>query len=262
MKNIFVLAVIFIISSSFGRLIIDEFSVIKVIGDIKHSKSNKALFTGDKVFSNEKLKFAQNTSKAALINKDKGRFMLQHTESGTVSAGLMPALNNVSSRAGALLNAIDLKKHFEDKYLILNGYEIEISSKSFPMDEKNFFFLRFDYKGEEISKKISFKENKLLLNPDEILKIDGKAISLKEGTKMSLNYRNSSDNTSTQISVFEPVFVNEKILKDECKLIAFELGSETNSESKKEHILAYLTENYGKAHQESLYNWLKQNLGI
>lgn len=253
---------IFIICSSFGPLLVDEYSVIKVIGDIKHLKSNKTLFTGDKVLSNEKLKFAQNTSKAALISKDKGRFMLQHTASGTVSAGLMPALNNVSSRAGALLNEVDIKNHFDSKFLILSGCSIEIASKTFPMDESNFFFLRFNHKGEEISKKLNFEGNKINFNASDILKIDGKEISLKEGTKMALMYRNSSENTSKEMAIFEAVFVNEKVLKDECKLILNELGKDTTKDSKLEHILAYLTENYGKPNQENLSNWLKLNLGL
>ncbi len=262
MKNIIILLFVFLICSSFGRLVIDEYSVIKVIGGIKHTKNNKALFTGDKVLSNEKLKFAENSSKAALISKQKGRFMLQASVSGTVNEGLLPALSNVSSRAGALLNTIDLKNHFADKFLVLNGCSIQISSSSFPMNDENFFFLRFDYNGEEISKKLSFNGDNLLLKADEILKIDGKAITLKAGTKVALMYRNAKDETSAAISVFEPVFVNEKVLKDECKLIIYELGNELDSESKKEQILAYLTENYGKPHQENLNSWLKQNFAL
>ena len=262
MKNLISLIFVFIICSSFGELVIDEYSVIKVIGGIKHSKNNKSLFTGDKVLSNEKLKFEENSSKAALISKLKGRFMLQASASGTVNEGLLPALSNVSSRAGALLNTIDLQNHFVDKFLVLKGCSIQISSSSFPMNEENFFFLRFDNNGEEISKKLSFSEDNLLFKADEILKVDGKAISLKVGTKVALMYRNANDGTSTKISVFEPIFVNEKVLKDECKLIIYELGNELDSETKKEQILAYLTENYGKPHQENLNSWLKQNFAL
>lgn len=262
MKRIVLVLLVCYISSSFGELVVDEFSVIKVIGGIKHAKTNKALFTGDKVYSNEKLKFAESSSKAALISKEKGRFMLNANPSGTVKEGLLPAMNNVSSRAGALLNSVDIKKHFADKYLILSGYEVEISSVSYPMDADHFFYLKFNYNGEEISKKLSFSEGKLKLDQSEILKIDGKSISLKEGTKVELVYRNAKDKTSESLAVFEPVFTNEKALKDECKLIVSELGADANAEIKKDQLLAYLTENYGKPNQENFNNWLKQNLGI
>lgn len=262
MKSLFLILVVSYISSSFGILVIDEYSVIKVIGGIKHAKTNKALFTGDKVLSNEKLKFVETSSKAALISKQKGRFMLNPSPSGTVKEGLLPAMNNVSSRAGALLNALDLKKHFAEKYLILSSYEVEVSATAYPMDDDHFFFLRFTYNGEEVSKKLSFTGNKLKLNSDEILKVDGKAITLKEGTKVELIYRNAPEKSSESVAVFEPVFANEKALITECKLIISELGKDADAETKKEQLLAYLTENYGKPNQENFNNWIKHNVGI
>ncbi|MGV3632649.1 MAG: hypothetical protein ACO1O6_15690 [Bacteroidota bacterium] len=261
MKKIFFFSAVFYITSSFGVLVIDEYSVIKVIGGIKHTKSNKALYTGDKVLSNEKLTFEQNTSKAALISKEKGRFMLNSSPTGIVKEGLLPAMNNVSSRAGAMLNAMDLEKHFSDKYLVLSGYELEISPSAFPMDENHFFFLRYDYKGESISKRMTHDGSKLIINPSEVLKIDGKSINLADGTKMELVYRSSQDKTSQSLSVFEPVFADEKVLAAECRLILKELAGES-PEAQKEHLLAYVSENYGKPNQQNWEMWLKQNLGI
>jgi hypothetical protein len=261
MKKVIFFSIVFYITSSFGVLVIDEYNVIKVIGGIKHTKNNKALYTGDKVLSNEKLTFEQNTSKAALISKEKGRFMLNSSPTGIVKEGLLPAMNNVSSRAGAMLNALDLEKHFSDKYLVLSGYEIEISPAAFPMDDNHFFFLRYDYQGESISKKLPYKGSKLLIDGGEVLKIDGKSIGLQEGAKMELVYRSSADKTSRSVSVFEPVFADEKNLAMECKLILKELEGQAAGDQK-EQLLAYVTENYGKPNQQNWEIWLKQNLGI
>ncbi|MES2592216.1 MAG: hypothetical protein V4608_10050 [Bacteroidota bacterium] len=260
MKKLVLILCAAIICSSFAPYTIDVYSVIKVIGGIKHASNNKALFTGDKILSNERLTFASNLSKAALVNKEKGRLMLNATASGTVSEGLMPALNNVSSRGGALINSLDLKNHFADKYLILSGYEVEIGDASFPMDEEKFFFLRFMHNGEEISKKLPFENNKLKMDAAEILKVDGKAITLKEGTTAQLVYRNSIDKTSETIASFEPIFADEKNLKNECKLIVYEIGSEKNTEKSREQLLSYLTENYGKPLNSNFNQWLKTNL--
>lgn len=260
-KFIFILLTGFI-CSSFGSYTIDVFSVIKVIGSIKHAKTNKALFTGDKIFSNEKLTFASQQAKAALVNKAKGRVMLQATPSGTVSEGLMPALSNVSSRSGGLVNAVDVNKHFDEKYLILSGYAVEVSQTAFPMDENHFFFLRFNYNGEEISKKLSFSDNKLMMNASEILKIDGKPIILKEGTVAQLVYRDATEKTSETLATFEPIFADEKSLKSECKLIKYEMGADANAEDTKEQLFAYLTENYGKPLRSNFDEWVKTNLGM
>ncbi len=247
--------------SSFAPYTVDVYSVIKVIGSIKHASNNKALFRGDKVQSNEKLTFASNQSKAALVSREKGRLMLNASASGTVSEGLMPAMSNVSSRSGALMNAVDLNKHFADKYLILSGYEVEISPTTFPMDEEHFFFLRFTYNGEEISKRLAFSNNKLIMNASEILKVDGKPITLKEGSTAELVYRNAVEKTSETLASFEPVFTDEKTLANECKLIVYEIG-ETNAETTREQLLSYLTENYGKPLNSNFNQWIKTNLGI
>lgn len=262
MKKTLLFLIVGYISASFGILNIDEYSVIKVIGSIKHAKNNSDLYTGDKVYSNEKLSFAQKTAKAALISKDKGRFMLSASPSGSVQEGLLPAMANVSSRAGALLNSVDIKQHFSDKYLLLSACQVEINPQAFPMDEKHFFFLRFNYNGENISKKLSFEGTKLNFNKDEILQIDHQAIELKEGTLVELLYRNNEDKSSQSLSVFEPVFVNETMLIKECQLILLELGDAISKDAKKEHLLAYLTENYGKTYPANFNQWIKSNLGL
>ena len=259
-KSLIILCIAFFCSSFHSRKI-DVYSVIKVMGNIKNA-SNKALATGDKVLSDEKLFFANDQCKAALISKEKGRLMLIATSSGKVSEGLMPALSNVSSRSGALNNAIDLMNHFVGKYLILSSYEVEINATTFPMNENKFFFLRFSYKGEEISKKLSFENNKLKMSASEILKIDGKSIVLKEGTTAQLVYRNSIDKSSEIIATFEPIFADEKSLKKECQLIVYEIGSVSNAEETRTQIFTYLSENYGKPLHSNFNQWVKTNLGI
>lgn len=261
MKKLFLIISAAFICSSFHTFKVDVYSVIKVIGNIKNA-NNKALSTGDKISSDEKLSFANNQSKAAIVSKEKGRLILVATASGKVSEGLMPALSNVSSRSGALNNAIDLSNHFSGKYLILSNYEVEINSSSFPMTNDKFFFLRFKFNGEEISKKLSFENNKLKMNASEILKIDGKAITLTEGTQVQLVYRNVVDKTSEIVATFEPIFTNEKTLKNECKLIAYELGSDAHKEETYAQIFSYLSENYGKPLQSNFNQWVKSNLEL
>lgn len=261
MSKLLIIFCVAFMCSSFHSRVVDVYSVIKVMGNIK-KVNNKALATGDKVLSDEKLIFANDQSKAALISKEKGRLMLVATASGKVSEGLMPALSNVSSRAGGLNNAIDLENHFAGKYLILNDYEVEINSTTFPMNESKFFFLRFNYNGEEISKKLLFAGNKLKMSASEILKVDGKPIVLKEGTTAQLVYRNSIDKSSEVIATFEPIFTDEKNLKKECQLIVYEIGKGASAEDTRTQIFAYLTENYGKPLYTNFNQWVKVNLGL
>lgn len=253
MRKIFlILSTTLFCLTSFKTEEVDIYSVIRVMGSISHIESGKALFTGDKVRSNEKLDFKTTDAKAAVISSKNGRFILASTTNNQM--GLMPAMNNISSRAGAIINSIDLQNHFTGNYLILPNYEIEINESSFPMNDKNFFFLRYTYKNEIISKKLSFENNKLHLYADDILKIDGKSIELPENTTMTLFYRNAEDNTSTKMTEFSPIFPNEEQLKTEIKIILSEY-SDKNTEQKINEITAYLNENYGKPYKGNLMLW-------
>ncbi len=245
---------------SFRTEEIDIYSVIRVIGSITHTNNGKALYTGDKVRSNEKLKFRTQQSKAAVISRRKGRFILSASVNNK-KLGLMPAMNNISSRAGALINSLDLKKHFEGKYLIMDGYEVEIGDKSYPMNANNFFFLRFDYNGEAISKKLNFEGNKLHMTEDEIMKVDEKSITLPEDAEMKLFYRDNAQNSSTEIAVFTPIFADNEILKMEVGIILDEY-SDADSKTKVEEVTSYLNENYGKPHKDNLTTWLKANFNV
>ena len=87
---------------------LDSYKVIKVDGRIIFQTSGKDMHTGDQFASNEKLNFKSQDSRAAVISKQKGRFVLTPSTKSSSASKLLPAMNNVSSRAGALINAIDL----------------------------------------------------------------------------------------------------------------------------------------------------------
>lgn len=55
-----------------------------------------------------------------------------------------------------VIRVIDLQNNFSGKYVVLEKQSIQIDKTNFPMDNDNFFFLRYLYKGEEINKKLTY----------------------------------------------------------------------------------------------------------
>ena len=238
----------------------DEYKVIKVNGKIVMSKSGKNLSTGDIFEPETKLKFVTPQSRAAVISKVKGRFVLKpdNNKSGT---NLLPAMNNIASRSGAILNLIDLKNHFKDNYLIIDQVKVSVGQDAFPMDDNNFFYLQYQHDGETIRKKLDAEDNHLIIDKSELFKIDGNPIEPKNEETMALYYRKSAEKTSTKINTFTPVFPNLDELKVEVQVIIDEYSGKDNDKIKDE-VTAYLNEFYGKPNKENLESWLKKEFDI
>lgn len=245
---------IFMLITSADKLV-DEYKVIKVTGKILYKNSGKEMSTGDIFKSDAPLKFSTENSRAAVISKLKGRFVLA-PPSKSQKTNLVPAVNNISSRSGAIVNELDLKNHFSGNYLILDRVELPISESTFPQDKEHFFFLSYQYKGEKIAKKLPSDGNKMILDKSEIFSIDDKPIA-PFNTEMALFYRNASTKENMAISKFNPVFPDNESLRKEVKVILNEYSEKTD-EKKFNEIKGYLTEFYGKPYDDNLREWLNQ----
>lgn len=250
--SIFILGLTSILNSQSAKKLAttDKYKVIRVDGRIIFQRTKADMKKGDVFLSGTALSFATPHSRAAVISGVKGRFVLSSSEKGQTK--ILPAANTISSRSGALLNRIDLKNHFSGDYLILNELKLEIGNEAFPMDEENFFYLAYEYQNETIRKKLSFSENTLLIDKNEVFKIDGNPIPPMK-TTMGLYYMQNGN--GGLISEFTPVFPNIDELKDEVEIILDEF-SDKSDDVKIQEITAYLGEFYGKPQKDNLSLWL------
>lgn len=232
---------------------VDEYRVIKVNGQIIYKKTGRDMSTGDVFKSDLPLVFKTESSHAAIISKIKGRFVLSQANTGS-KTNLVPAVNNMSSRSGAIINELDVKNHFSGKYLILNKVEVDISPKAYTQDASHFFFLQYQYEGEKIMKKLGSIENKLVLNEEEIFTIDGNRVPTIN-TEMTLYYRDATEKRNVFVSKFEPIFPNSEELALELDVIMLEFQGESE-EKKFDEVKSYLNEFYGKPQDENLKEWL------
>ncbi len=247
-----------IIALSVGMIsadkVVDEYKVIKVIGKITYKKSGQEMSTGDVFKSSASLVFKSDNSRAAVISRVKGRFVLA-PPSKAQTTNLVPAVNTISSRSGAIVNELDVKRHFEGDYLIIDEVAVPVSPQTFPQDEQHFFFLSYEYDGEKIMKKLGNRSEKLVINKKEVFSIDGKSIDPFD-TEMTLYYRDAKSKENTKLSTFSLVVPDEELLKREVSVILSEYSDKPEDEQFKQ-VKGYLTEFYGKPFDQSLKNWLK-----
>jgi len=235
----------------------DKYKVIKVNGEIIVKRSGKALVTGDELLASTPLDFKTTESRAAVVSPTKGRFVLTAASQGG-KTNLVPGMNNVASRSGALLNMIDLQNHFTGDYVILDRNMLKISKEAYPMDEKNFFFLRYVYNGETINKRLTFRGDYLSMERAAIFTIDNKPVEVKDQLSCSLFYRVSESNENRLISSFTAVFPDLNALKSEFQIV-FDNNAGKKTSEKVDEVMGYLTEFYGKADKDNLNRWLNSN---
>ena len=115
-------------------------------------------------------------------------------------------MNSVATRSGAIINMIDLKNVFADNYVIIEEVRMKIGKDAFPMNDETFFYVNYDYNGEEISKMLKFSNDTLIFSKADIFVIDGKAIENPYSIEIKLYYRNELKEESTAINTFNAVF--------------------------------------------------------
>lgn len=250
---------VFVLALSIGMIsadkVVDEYKVIKVIGKIMYKQSGKAMSTGDVFRSSASLVFKSDNSRAAVISRVKGRFVLA-PPSKAQTTNLVPAVNTISSRSGAIVNDLDVKRHFEGDYLIINEVAVPVSPQTFPQDEQHFFFLSYMYEGEKIMKKLGNRGEKLIINKSDVFSIDGEPIEPYD-TEMTLYYRDAKSKENTKLSTFTMVVPDEELLEKEVSVILKEYEDKPSDEQFKQ-VKGYLTEFYGKPFDQSLKSWLAQ----
>lgn len=242
----------------------DKYKVIKVNGQIQIKKTGKNLSQGDEFAPNTPLDFKTAESRAAVISSSKGRFILT-ADNNSKGSNLVPAMNSVATRSGAIINMIDLKNVFSENYVIIDEVRLKIGKDAFPMVEgEKFFYVEYEYNGEVIPKILKHSIDTLILSREEIFIIDGKVVENPSVAEFKLYYRDETKGDlgeSTPISTFNAVFPDTKSLKGEVKIILDELAKKTE-EQKLEDVLSYINEFYGKPDKDNVKSFLSAQFGL
>jgi hypothetical protein len=127
------------------------------------------------------------------------------------------------------------------------------------MNDTCFFYINYSFNGEEINKKLPFDNEMLLLDRNNIFKVDGKSIEHQSRTKVKIGYFSGSQSlTINEMFLIAPEM---EALSKEIEIIIKQNEKKSSTELL-DDIVAYATEFYGKADREQMKNWLEQKFGI
>ncbi len=239
-----------------------SYKVIKVNGSIQYVRTGNQMALGDVFSENENLSFGSPASRAAVINPEKGRFILTPESASRLTSAksnFLPAMSNISTRGGALNSLNDIQNQFSGPVAILYKASWHVNPYQFPMDEENFFYLQLRYNGEAINKKLPFDGNNLVFSRTEILRVDDQPIGAFDEPGTALFYYTPEG--AQFISSFDLIFPEKEMLKAEAGIILEEFSQEDYSRKVNE-LSGYLFEFYGKPDKEDVMLFLEKDFGL
>ncbi len=217
------LVIVFLFFISF-QIKSQEYQVLHVKGEILRLEDGSPLSTGDRITGKDQIRFASKDAMAAVLNSEKGRYVIKATHDKTeqsdliyvLSSTLSPVRGGMSTRAAAVRNSIDFEQYFGETPYVWAGDQIrlDISTQAFIMDDQRFFFMRFVMNNEEVNKKLDFDEEVLILDKNTLFKVDDISVDPERISDYRLFYYDSTSEESTLLTPIQFVLINQQTLQE------------------------------------------------
>lgn len=249
-----------------GLIAQDSYNVINTKGKV--SKNGKTIRRGQKLKSSDKIKFATSQAMLLVSSQKFGRMVLSANPRKKNISETSYILKNLISKGRAsargneiLFNKVMIWSYFgKDKHLILGGEErIKVHKTSFPMNKQNFFFINYNFKGEEVNKKLRFDKDQFIINKERLFRINKQKISGEGITDFKLFYY--KDGAPDFIGDIKLVFLDDdsQVKKVIEEMVKFLKSSKMSREEIEKSVDAYLSKYLGEPNKKEFKNWFKKN---
>jgi hypothetical protein len=230
-----------------------DYHVVNVKGNV--SVSGKTLKANDKLNADDQLQFSSKTDAIAVVSAKAGRFIISPTvqkKDGELMAyvkdAITPGTKKLSTRSGLFNNQLDFSRYFKDTILFLPVMKYRTSYKQ---DDKEFFFIRYKYDGEEINKKLVVSGDTLVIDRKELFSVDKRKIDPALVSNMRLLRVEESE--ARHFADLHIVVPEEGELIEGVKI----LKQLYPAKEVREETISYLNELYGKVDEMNFNKWYK-----
>jgi len=243
----------------------DCYLVLFVKGRILKLNSNQPIKKQDLICTEDSIYFEDADASARVFLINKGIFTIKQRSNrnqknelfGVIKKFLSPVIGKLSTRGDGRL----FEDEFGDSYLIINQARIDISFLKYPVSERDFFFIRYIYKDDTISKKLEVQNDSLILDSKIFLPL----VDLSENIfiNASLYYYSKNKGEFNRVHQFNIKLYQQVELQSELEILINELKTH-NAESNliKSTVETYLYESYGYVNRYDLNKWLSINFGV
>lgn len=236
--------------------------VLKVKGEIINEQTGQLLKAKDELSLNDRVTFKSDKALAALYNKDSGRFLLKPIKKfeGEFTDYVYALL--VKSKGVIDKGLFSLQKEFESPYFVIGEFKFKLNPKEYPITDNSYFFIRYIYQNDTISKKISSVLDEIVFDKNFVYTLGDKQIDqeLVDHVDLYYTYIKNDKRREQLISRFILRFADEENLKKELEAYMELLNaSGKNKDEISEELIAYIVDVYGKTNYDYAKKWLKEN---
>lgn len=272
---------IFIVYLLCCNLQVNPYFICHVEGDVRIASDTMVkLKPGIKIRENEPLLFKSAGARLLVVN-NKGVFEIKNRKSlptqplnnvlVLVKDHILPCntkKNAFTKDAGSILDLEAMEKYLtslddEEKptLLLATFIRFQLNRQNFTEINKNYFFLRYKYRGEPVQQKLPYTEPQQANGP--LFVEINKTIFLKNNTlpdtaeikDMQLYYQYGDTPEPVHIIDLAITIANREALLDELKVVVQQMGPANGTptkESLQDIIAGYLKSNYGYTNKEEL----------
>jgi len=278
------------------------YRITYIDGIIYNQRTGKALKIGDTVNDTDTLLMTSAKDYLSLYSKDKGRASINNLAGKSKmilepinksALGRKPAANEfalqvgknlkfgvtvakLTVRAGLITDLQDLRNYLSKfanphqmPILVVDSLHINVNAEQFATTkDSRFFIIRYQYKGEQIDKKLNFGplvsgELPIIINSN-LYTIDQQPVTPEDCTDLQLIYYDKKKKTVTSIAPINLKIITKKALLESCNtlypLLIEQFGTTNDSQGKiKEELYNHIAENFGLINTED-FNQLFESL--
>lgn len=269
LRGVFFLVLIFtlsLVNQSFGQ----DYTVIAVRGSVKSKKTGKPLRPGDIIPLNDQVTFKDKNDFVSLITTEGARkyfnYPLKRFRKKKANYDIQMIVKDGAQPylpVTPILETVDQAKvFFASSGFLLFGPDskIKMPKKVWPFSRALFFYVNYDYKEDNVDKKLDYKGDTLVFIKKNIFKIDGKEVDGKYAENFKLYYYNQPKNKHTFIGKWKPYFVIDERLKEETDVLIAQLKNrKASDETVVSEIAGFLATQYGNMIAEDFKEWMREN---
>jgi len=258
-----------IFSLLFSAATAQDYLVVGVKGNIKSKKNNKTLRPGDLIPESDLLTFKTADDFVTLYTKEGTRKIARYPETRFRQKNAVQELPLIVADGAPSSLPIDpffakvedAKKFFSERGFILFGPEsrIKVPKSLFPLSKALFFYVNYDFKEDNVDKKVDYKADSVIFIKKNIFKIDGKEVDGKFAENWRLYYYFQPKNKHTFLGKFKPVFPVDERLKEETDVLVNMLKAKNaTDETIVVELAGYMNQHYGNMIADDFRQWVAE----
>ncbi len=261
---------VFLLLLGVGAQAQDTYNVTRVNGNVTFAKSGKPVKPGDVLNPNDQVKFENFDAYVISINQKMARFMLKLnppqtnvTKQNQVLTATVRDIALVTKRRSLMSvrfnpnekEVTDLKNYFgTDKFSIIgDNVDIALNSAKYPLSDNKFIVFHYKVNNNPVSKKLSFDQQTIKIEKENILSTKAGNINGNEVSELSVYLYEKSTKASEEITRLTLVFVDKETLKNEfATILPILKRQKMNDEAIKKYLIEYYYDFYGATDSKTI----------